>query len=778
METRHQIKRTLSRPESVATIRELLAAQAFADRSALAAAVCARFGFHDAGGRPQRATCVKALRELAAAGHFALPAVVGRRAGPGAPRGLPGPVPAPEGVPEEVAAVLGLELVRVRTEAELHRWNELMGREHPQGAGPLVGRQLRYLIESQYGCLGGVGLAAAALQLADRDRWIGWDREQRRAQLDGIVALSRFLIRPMVHCHNLASKVLSRLLGRLGDDFETVYQERPWLVETFVDPQAHDGACFRAANWIRVGQTRGRGRQDRAQTAALPRKDIYVAPLEPDFRRRLGLPPAAGLGPLAVGEGLEREEWAALEFGGAPLGDARRSRRLVQVAALQAEQPGRAFSGLAAADGPMARAYYRLIDQPDESGPDMAQILAPHRQQTLRRMQAQTTVLCVQDSSILDFTGRDGCDGLGATGTNQTGAISRGLQLHSTFAVAPDGLPLGVVKAQCLAPPEAGAGAAGQRAPWLEHHRDLVGLRPQLPQTRLIHVGDREADFFELFDAQRQDPQVELLVRAQHDRNLDSPPGKLFAAIRQAPVQSHLQVHVPRQSARPKKSKQHARPARPGRTAELQVRYQAFTLPPTRGHEDKPPLALYLVHAREQQPPPGAAPLEWFLLTSCRIDQPAQAEQCLRWYCLRWRIEDWHRVLKSGCRLEELGHDRADRLRRAIAIRLVIAWRIMLMTLLGRDAPDLPATVLFSDIEVRTLSAYARKRGWDPPGNLREAVRLLAIIGGYLARKHDPPPGHQLLWQGYLQFYFMCLGFQLLDDPELAPSPDVGQGQG
>ncbi len=136
----------------------------------------------------------------------------------------------------------------------------------------------------------------------------------------------------------------------------------------------------------------------------------------------------------------------------------------------------------------------------------------------------------------------------------------------------------------------------------------------------------------------------------------------------------------------------------------------------------------------------------------------------MRWYALRWRIEDWHRVLKSGCRIEELGHDTAERLRRAIAIRLVIAWRIMLMTLLGRETPELPAEILFSDIEVRTLEAYARKRGWSPPANLGEAVRLLAIIGGYLARKSDPPPGHQLLWRGYLQFHFMCLGFELLDD--------------
>ena len=765
MDTQHQIKRTLSEADSVETVRSLLASQSFAHRSAVAVAVCERFGFYDAGGRPQTASCVKALRELEAAGHLTLPPAAGGRTGPGAPRGLPEPLPPAEGVPEEVSRVLGLEVVRVRTDEDLRVWNELMAREHPQGAGPLVGRQLRYLIQSQYGCLGGLGFAAAALQLTDRDRWIGWDREQRRAHLSGIVGLSRFLIRPMVECRNLASKVLSRALARMADDFETVYHYRPWLVETFVDPEAHDGACFRAANWICVGQTRGRGRQDRDKEAALSRKDIYVWPVAEDFRQQLGLPPEAGLGPLAAAQGLDGDTWAELEFGGAPLGDARLVRRLVEAARLQAEEPGQAFGGLAAADAPTARAYYRLIDKPDEAGPTMDQILAPHRQQTLRRMQAQTTVLCVQDGSTLDFTALDQCQGLGPTGTNQTGASSRGLLLHSTFAVAPDGLPLGVLKSQCIAAPDKGAGDAPKKtSPWIEHHRDLVDLRPQLPQTRLIHVCDREADLFALFDEQRQHGQVDLLVRAKHDRTLPTQPGKLFAAVRQAPLQSRIQVHVPRQSARPKKSKQKARPKRPGRTADMQVRYQAFLLPPTKGHQGKAPLELYLVHALEEEPPPQTKPIEWFLLTTCRIDSAEQAEQCLRWYCLRWRIEDWHRVLKAGCRIDELGHDTAERLRRAIAIRLVIAWRVMLMTLLGREAPTLPAEVLFSDIEVRTLAAYARKRGWEPPTNLGEAVRLLAIIGGYLARKTDPPPGHQLLWRGYMQFHFMCLGFELLHD--------------
>ncbi len=113
-----------------------------------------------------------------------------------------------------------------------------------------------------------------------------------------------------------------------------------------------------------------------------------------------------------------------------------------------------------------------------------------------------------------------------------------------------------------------------------------------------------------------------------------------------------------------------------------------------------------------------------------------------------------------------MAHKTAARLRRAIAINLVIAWRIMLMTLLGRETPELPAEVLFSDIELRTLRAYAKKKEWKPPSLLGEAVTLVAKIGGYLGRNNDPPPGHQLLWQGYAEFQFMCQGVALMEDGE------------
>ncbi|MCR1344905.1 DUF4338 domain-containing protein [Acidithiobacillus ferrooxidans] len=145
------------------------------------------------------------------------------------PQRLNTPVPNPVEVPAQAGAVRGLTLIQVKTDEQMRVWNELMLCEHPQGAGPLVGAQMRYLIGSEHGWLGGLGFGAAALQLADWDQWIGWDSDTRRKYLFRVVGMSRFLIRTTVHCQNLASRVLGMVLRRLGDDYEAQYHYRPWL---------------------------------------------------------------------------------------------------------------------------------------------------------------------------------------------------------------------------------------------------------------------------------------------------------------------------------------------------------------------------------------------------------------------------------------------------------------------------------------------------------------------------------------------------------------------
>ena len=731
METQNQIKRRLSRPEVIEHVRSVLAENGEMNRTTFAAELCECYGFFDARGTPQISSCLKALRELESGGHFALPRPL-MQPGRSSPRRLTEPVAIPQEVPQAAGAVRGLRLIAVETEVHMRIWNEMMIREHPQGAGPLVGRQLRYLIDSEHGWLGGVGFGAAALQLRDRDRWIGWNAEIRRSHLHRVIGLSRFLIRPDVHCRNLASHLLGMILRVAPVDFEQRYGFRPWLVESFVDTSCFSGTCYRAANWLRVGRTQGRGRQDRHWKMAESVKDIYLYPLETDFRSGMGLPPDSGLGALHVADGLGADQWAEKEFAGAPLGDKRLSSRLVECASTRANRPDRAFSGVAKGDWPAVKAYYRLIDHPDETAITMENILLPHRERTLRRMMAEKTVLCIQDGSDLDYTNLDCCEGLGVIGSNQTGAKSKGLHLHSTLAVTTDGLPLGILKAQCIAPSvKSGTDSRRHRdIPieekesflWILGLRDCAEAASQMPHTRLISVMDREADIFELFDEQRRSPSVELLIRAQHNR-MTTEDVRLFEAVKQSEVRGQLRIHVQRQSARPKKSKQKARVGHSARTAEVSLRYKQVELRPPEYHKDKLPIVLWVVHVVEDNPPQDDEAIQWYLLTTMEIESVEDAQQCLRWYCFRWRIEDWHRVLKSGCRVENAAHETASRLKRAIAILIVIAWRIMLMTLLGRETPELPAEVLFSDIEIEVLNAYAKKK----TSNLRSSLAMQCV---------------------------------------------------
>ena len=411
MEHQNQILQTLRAPESQARLERIVAREALNNRAAVGRRVCAEFGFVDARGSAQLAGCLKALNTLHKAGRIALPA--SRRVGGSpTPQRFDAPVAAATAVPGTVAAVAGLSLEVVEQGGQRRVWNTLLHFEHPQGTTTFAGCQVRYLVVSAHGVLGAVGFSAAALQLRAREAWMGWSAEQRQAHLHRVLCLSRFLIRPGVQCRNLASQVLGQVLARVAEDFEARYQYRPWLVETFVGP-AHDGASFKAANFVWVGQTAGRGRQDRDHARARPVKSVYMYELEPHWRRRLGVARVAAAPALAPAEGLDSGAWTVNEFGGAPLGDQRLSARLVKSAGLLASLPGEAVTANASHDRAAVKGYYRLIDQPVSSAVTPGNILAPHRARTLQRMRGQDTVLCIQDGTDLNFATRPQLRGAG-----------------------------------------------------------------------------------------------------------------------------------------------------------------------------------------------------------------------------------------------------------------------------------------------------------------------------------------------------------------------------
>lgn len=760
-------------------MKRILLSRPTPGRNQLAVWLCKQFGFRNSQGKLQDTSCLAALRDLEREGHFELPpsrrsALVSQRR----PRRLSEPVPEPRDLPETVGEIRGLRLILVRPDDDvaMRTWNELIVGEHPQGERALVGRQVKYLVASEHGWLGAVGFSASALRLEVRDRWIGWTTEQRRRHQDRVVNLSRFLIRPCVSCRNLASHVLGVCLRRVAKDFEERYGYRPWVVESFVDRQEHKGTCFQASNWERIGQTKGRGRNDAEFRSLESVKDVYVYPLVADFRRRMGVPPERGsyLRPLTLEQGAGTTEWAKQEFGTVDLGDKRLRDRLIRIVEDRWNRPNGSYLEAAEGDGAAAKGYYYFVDSPRQTlTPET--MIATHRERTIERMMSHDTVLVVQDTTDLNFATRHHTKGLGPIGTNQTGAKSFGLQLHSSLALTTDGLPLGVLRSTCYAPEEKGkVGKKSAGRPieekksfrWLEGYRDLVEIAKKMPRTRFLNVMDREGDIFELFmDAEPTRKRVGVLVRATYNRRLEGKERKLFDELKASKERGRIEAVIPRQRWKKAKRGNPEQEGMPARRAVLTLRYQEVTLKPTRSDlRGKGTITLWAVYVREEKPPAGAKRIEWLLLTTEKVETAEDAARIVDLYTRRWRIEEWHRVLKQGCKVLEHQNETAERLKRVIVIDAVIAWRIQLMTLLGREVPDLPCTVFFDEWEVKVLEALEAekgKRGKRPPFTLGQAIILVAKQGGYLGRPSDPPPGAESIWKGMIRLYDRAEGYRL-----------------
>jgi hypothetical protein len=746
-------------PEILRRIQQIVDDQGALSRGALSRRVCQQLNWRTPVGKLKEVGCRVGLLKLHRRGLIQLPAVLHGsvprcRRVQGEPRR-----PEPMRVEESLEALQPVSLVPIEgAESTLSSiWNELMNQYHYLGAGPLCGAQIRYLIRSQAGeWLGGLAFSAAAWQLAARDRWIGWSPEARRQHLHRVIANSRFLILPQVRVANLASHVLGRALQRVGRDWQERYGEEPLLVETFVEAGRFAGTCYRAANWQGVGRTQGRGRQDTGHARSLPVKEVLLYPLQPRAREQLG-------GGEAV-PASSPADWAEEEFGGAALGDARLQRRLLTVA--------RDFYARPEAGVPQAcrsraktKAAYRFFEHPRTQ---MDILLNPHYEATRQRLAREKVVLAVQDTTALNYSTHPATENLGPIGSQAEGIL--GLWLHSTLTFNEEGTPLGLLDVQCWARDAARFGKRHQRKEhaieekesfkWLRSFQRLAEVQRQLPATRLVSVADRESDIYELFQlalAEAEGPG--LLVRAERDRLLADGQGHLWPQVEQQPLAGTQEIQVPRRSSRP------------ARVARLQVRFAHVTLQPPCLKPGLGRLTLWAVLAQEAEAPAGVKPLRWMLLTTCPVESFEAACEKLRWYTRRWGIEVYHRTLKSGCRIEQRQLGSADSLEACLAIDLVVGWRIFHLAKLGREVPEVPCTVYFEEAEWKALLAYLTRNPVSPaePPSLRQALRMVATLGGFLGRKGDGEPGTQTLWLGLQHLDVITAMWRILAHPAHSP---------
>ncbi len=732
-------------------INETIAMEPSISLRALSLQVCEWLGWRGRNGKAKEMSCRVALSRLGRKRQIRLPII--RNKANMFTLGKPKDISLEFPVVESDLASLGvieIEPVALGNREASSIWNTMMERYHYLGRGPLCGAQIRYLIKSSvYGWLGGLSFSAAAWRVEGRDCWIGWSDEVRSENLHQVVCNSRFLINPIVRVPHLASHALARCVKRLGQDWQQRYGYTPFLLETYVEQERFRGTCYRAANWIRVGETRGRGRQDRERTCHVTVKDIYLYPLSVDVKEILCRRTATTPVVAPVSEVRTPVDWADEEFGMVSLGDERLTKRLVSIARDFYARPQAAIPQ-ACRTRAEAKAAYRFFDHPET---DMETLLSQHYNATVNRCKAEPVVLAVQDTTSLNYSAHPQTANIGLIGSSKNGAI--GLLVHDTMVFNLEGTPLGLLDVQSWArnPDDFGKKHKRHDLPieekesykWFKSFEKVTAAQKEIPNTVFVSVGDREADIYELFcKATDTDSAPKLLVRAERDRALADGQGHLWEYLGTMPSAGIQEISIPRQKNRP------------ARIARLGVRFTEVCLNSPKRHKKLRPIKVWAVLAQEIEVPVGIEPLEWMLLTTCPVSDFDLAVEKLDWYAKRWGIEVYHRTLKSGCQIEQRQLGAADRIEACLAIDMVVAWRIHHLTKLGRETPDVPCTVFFDDAEWKALNAYINKTPVPPsnPPSLRDAIRQVASLGGFLGRNCDGEPGTKSLW----------LGLQRLDD--------------
>jgi Transposase DNA-binding/Transposase Tn5 dimerisation domain len=447
--------------------------------------------------------------------------------------------------------------------------------------------------------------------------------------------------------------------------------------------------------------------------------------------------------------------WSALELRHVDLPDKRLNKRLVRLVDDLLHAP-EASVPVACGDWAGTKAAYRFWDNP-RVDPD--EIRAAHRDITLERLEAhrREPILVIQDTTSFDFTHHPDTTGLGYLGHSKR----LGIWLHTALAVTAAGVPQGplhqhtwnrdpkTLGKRALRNKKETAEKETQR--WLDA---LVATEAALtPEQMVVTVADREADSYDLFAAPRR-PGSHLLIRAKPRRRVRQVERLLGAAVRATAAAGTTTVELRRGDDRPP------------RQAVLTIRFAAVDIAPPSTHprrKELPYLRLTAILAEEEAPPAGEEPVRWWLLTTLPITGLADAVQAVAWYTLRWLVERYHYVLKSGCKIERLELGTAERLQRALATYAVVAWRLLWLTYEARKNPDGSCEAVLPTEHWQVLHQVVKKTHKVPasPPSLREAVRQIARLGGFLARKGDGEPGVKTIWRGLRRLNDMVSGYRL-----------------
>lgn len=449
---------------------------------------------------------------------------------------------------------------------------------------------------------------------------------------------------------------------------------------------------------------------------------------------------------------LPPEEWAAAEFGGAALGDIRRSARLLKVAGAMARCGYGTLPGVIPGWSELKGAY-RLLGNEQV---DASEVLAPHLLRTRQSCDRLQRVLLIEDTTSLNYSLHLATSGLGRIGDDG----GRGLFLHTTLAVSfPESRILGVFAHNCWVRPDRTDGGSSKtestrrrRTRERESQRWGVCLTQGVPlaEGRYTFVADREADIYDLFWRCRG-AKVQFVIRAYNDRALEEESRHFLQACREAPRRGTTHVSL------------RARPGQKAREAKLEIRSRKLVLrpPANRPISEKPdPLPVNVLLVKEMDAPAGVEPIEWILLTDWAIDTLKDCQGVVAVYEQRWLVEEYHKCLKSGCEVEKSQLESARGLMRLIAIAAVVSVRLLDRKLLARREPQgrsIPQDLGSSALAVLEARYGRPTGGWTN----QQTVRHIAMLGGFLGRTGDGEPGWITIWRGYGRLQLMIDGYDM-----------------
>lgn len=451
------------------------------------------------------------------------------------------------------------------------------------------------------------------------------------------------------------------------------------------------------------------------------------------------------------------QSWAEEELQHAQLGDKRLNKRLIRLVKDLSSQPS-ASVPQACGSWAATKAAYRFWKSDNVEADD---IRKAHQERTVERLRGESMVLMIQDTTELDFTHHPSTKELG----HLDHPSLRGLKVHSGLTVSTQGVPLGLIHQEVWVRDTEDIGKKHRRkkreTKEKESQRWLTALskgQDAIPEgIEVITIADREADIYDLFAAPRRRGS-HLLVRAAYNRRVKHPDRYLWDAIEKSPPQGQLTIDLRRMDDKPP------------RKATLTVRFMTLEIEPPCNRPKRASfksIPLQVILAREENPPPGVTPIYWLLITTLPVDSFEDALQCVKWYSHRWLVERYHHVLKSGCHIEQLQLEKADRIKRALATYCIVAWRLLWLTYESRKNPDRPCDEILESHEWQSLYCVIHKTPTPPqtPPTLRQTVRWIAQLGGFLGRKSDGEPGVKTTWRGLIRLHDISDTWKILHPP-------------